>query len=289
MLFSQIVAGIQDRLPLRLVSVRDSCDIQDVALLDGQQREFSNHILYFGYSEQLRSAVPAHCILAEGTQPLPAAGGGDLACTDPQALFAVFNLAKSLLASRARRSLYAELVKRSDETRDLDAVLNGASMILGNYVLFSDTNFKVISHSTAIPLVDALWKENIDRGFCSYDFISAVRRLEAVRTAAYTTDAIEVSCPESPCRKLSSKVFLDGSQVGFVLMIEGETAITPAHLDAMSDISQAVSYTLAHYQPYLLQKIFTSLKIHLILFYQSIIQILCEKFIMRLWHWLPVQ
>ena len=106
---------------------------------------------------------------------------------------------------RKRRSFYAELIKRSDETRNLDMVLNAASTILGNSVLFSDMNFKIVSHSTTIPVNDPLWKENVERGFCSYEFIAAVRQLEAVQKAARTTDAIEVSCTESPYRKLSSK------------------------------------------------------------------------------------
>lgn len=253
MYFSQIAAEVQKKLPLRLVCISDMTDIQDVALLDGQQEEFCDTTLYFGYREHIHRGVPAHCILAVDGRLQPALDSGDLAQTEPQALFAAFNLVRSLLEERTRRSFYAELIKRSDETRNLDMVLNAASTILGNSVLFSDMNFKIVSHSTTIPVNDPLWKENVERGFCSYEFIAAVRQLEAVQKAARTTDAIEVSCTESPYRKLSSKVFLDADQVGFVLMIEGETAITPAHLEAMSDISRAVTYTLVHYQPYLIQ------------------------------------
>ena len=246
MYFSQIAAEVQKKLPLRLVCISDMTDIQDVALLDGQQEEFCDTTLYFGYREHIHRGVPAHCILAVDGRLQPALDSGDLAQTEPQALFAAFNLVRSLLEERTRRSFYAELIKRSDETRNLDMVLNAASTILGNSVLFSDMNFKIVSHSTTIPVNDPLWKENVERGFCSYEFIAAVRQLEAVQKAARTTDAIEVSCTESPYRKLSSKVFLDADQVGFVLMIEGETAITPAHLEAMSDISRAVTYTPVH-------------------------------------------
>ena len=46
-------------------------------------------------------------------------------------------------------------------------------------------------------------------------------------------------CPESPYRKCSSKVFLNGVQVGFVLMIENNIPFTAEHLAAMSDVSRA--------------------------------------------------
>ena len=254
MFFSQIISEITKKHPVRVVCVSDIYDIRDIALLDGQQSEFANHTVYFGYSKQLRrDKVPAQCILASEDLLAPAVNCGDLALAEPQALFAVFNLAKRLVEAHTRQSLYAELTEKADETRDLDMVLNAASMKLGNSLIFSDINFKIISYSTSIPVTDFLWKEHIERGFCSYEFISAVRQLESVRKAAYTTDAVEVTCSESPYRKFSSKVFLKGNQVGFVLMIEGETTVTPSHIEAMSDISRAVSYTVAHYQPYLIQ------------------------------------
>ena len=44
--------------------------------------------------------------------------------------------------------------------------------------------------------------------------------LEAVQSASANIEAIEVSCPESPYRKCSSKVFLNGVQVFGVIVVE---------------------------------------------------------------------
>ena len=85
--------------------------------------------------------------------------------------------------------------------------------------------------------MDTLWEENIERGYCTYDFIKNVMSLESVQGASASIEAIEVSCPESPYRKCSSKVFLNGVQVGFVLMIENNIPFTAEHLTAMGDVS----------------------------------------------------
>ena len=77
--------------------------------------------------------------------------------------------------------------------------------------------------------------------------------LEAVQGASASIEAVEVSCPESPYRKCSSKVFLNGVQVGFVLMIENNIPFTAEHLAAMSDVSRAISSVVGHYHPELFQ------------------------------------
>ena len=131
----------------------------------------------------------------------------------------------------------------------MDAVLNTASVRLGSSLIFNDMTFKILASSKSVPILDPLWQENIRQGYCNYDFIQAVKQLEPLKNAALTTAAIEVTCPESPYRKMSSKVFHKGLQVGFVLMIEGETPFLPSHREMLGTVSLALSYTIARYIP----------------------------------------
>ena len=152
-----------------------------------------------------------------------------------------------------RFSLYEELVRKGHSSHSLDEVINSASIKLGYSLVFCDKKFRILSFSTSIPVTDKLWKENIERGYCTYDFIKNVMSLEAVQGASASIEAVEVSCPESPYRKCSSKVFLNGVQVGFVLMIENNIPFTAEHLAAMSDVSRAISSVVGHYHPELFQ------------------------------------
>ena len=70
----------------------------------------------------------------------------------------------------------------------IDTLVNLAASRLGNSVVLLDADFKVLSHSTIFPISDPLWAENIRRGYCSYEFISAVAEMDAVKNAPYTTE-----------------------------------------------------------------------------------------------------
>lgn len=254
MKFNDLITKISINIPITKDSCENQTEIIDIALIDGRQNSFQGNILYFGYRSQLERTEnpPCHCILVKDGQPLTDKIQ-NLAYVGPLELFSAVNLVRTLMTSSGGGLVYEELIKRANETRDLQAVVNTASIILGNSLIFSDVNFKILAHSTSIPVTDDLWKDNIRQGYCSYDFIQAVQQLMPIQQAAHTTDAVEVSCTESPHRKLSSKVFHHDIQVGFLLMIESETQVTPVHMEILEVVSHAISYTITHYFSYLFQ------------------------------------
>ncbi|AFA49885.1 carbohydrate diacid regulator CdaR2 [Acetobacterium woodii DSM 1030] len=254
MKFNDLVAKISVNIPIIKNACKNQMEIIDIALIDGRQNSFQGNILYFGYSSQLAGIEnpPCHGILVKDDETR-IDQIQNLALVAPAELFSAVNLARTLMKTSGGGLLYEELIKRANETRDLQAVVNTASILLGNSLIFSDVNFKILAHSTSIPVTDDLWKDNIRQGYCSYDFIQAVQQLKPIQQAAHTTDAVEVSCTESPYRKLSSKVFHNDIQVGFLLMIEGETPVTPVHMEMLEVVSHAISYTTIHYFSYLFQ------------------------------------
>ncbi len=236
------------RIELKCLS--DSIDIQDVELLDGTQKDFGDDVIYFGYASVLNAGdQPAHCILVESGEGLPLFSSADRASVNASDLFAVFNSSKQYLQKNADLHLYDELIKKANSSKSLSEVLDYASLKTGNSIVVCDMKFNILAHSLSIPVTDKIWKKNVEKGYCDYEFIQRVKSLDTVKNASSTTDAIEVTCPESPNKKCSSKIFINGIQVGFVLMIEGENKITPRHLAAMSEISKALSFTISCYRP----------------------------------------
>lgn len=256
MLFSNLYHYLkgEKNFDIKLNCSTDLHEIRDVELLDGTQTSYSTDIVYFGYSSVLSpDTQPSQCILVDSQDHLFPYACTDRATVNANELFAVFNAAKQFIQTQEQISLYEELVRKGNSTHSVDEVVNFASIKIGNCLIFCDKKFRILSYSTSIPVTDVLWKENIERGYCTYEFISNVMSLEAVQSSSANIEAIEVSCPESPYRKCSSKVFLNGVQVGFVLMIESVTAFTTEHLAAMSDISRAISFVVSCYHPELLR------------------------------------
>ena len=256
MLFSNLFDYLKNEKTFNIVlnCSTDLYEIRDVELLDGTQTRYAPDIVYFGYPDALSpDRQPSQCILVCENNYIFPYSCMNRATVQARDLFAVFNAAKQFLQTHEQVSLYEELVRKGYSSHSLDEVINFASIKLGYSLVFCDKKFRILSYSTSIPVMDTLWKENIERGYCTYDFIKNVMSLESIQGASASIEAIEVSCPESPYRKCSSKVFLNGVQVGFVLMIENNIPFTAEHLTAMGDVSRAISFVVGHYHPELLQ------------------------------------
>ncbi len=251
MIFEKIVKRISEEYSIDILCQEKDSEVQDVALIDAKHDRTLKNTLYFGYDKQIKNALcPSQCILARtGAAAVPEAQGGNVAIVAEEALFPIFNTVKNLIEVTRSEGVFEELTALADETMSIDAVIDAASVRLGSFLVFCDMNFKIIANSVSIPVLDPLWKENTGKGYCDYEFINAVRELNSIRNASQTTSAVEVTCTQSPYRKLSSKVFHNKTQIGFLLMIEGEKHILPSHYEMLSTISHVISYTVAYYTP----------------------------------------
>ncbi|MFA9376559.1 MAG: PucR family transcriptional regulator [Lachnotalea sp.] len=257
MIFSKLVKQLSEEYSISIISQKEDLEIQDISLIDNKHENVINNTLYFGYDKQLEHAtsIPIQCILArtcDSSYPFP--NIRNLAIVEEPLLFSLFNEVKELIEMTKSKGIFEELTALANETHSIDAVLDSASLRLGNSLLFCDMNFKIIANSTSIPVLDPLWIENINQGYCCYEFISEAKKIESIRNASMTTATVEVTCSKSPCRKLSCKVFHNNVQVGFLLMIEGENKLRPSHFEMLSTISQIISYTIAYYSTELFEE-----------------------------------
>ena len=252
MRFTTLMERISAGLPVKILRSSDLYEISDVALLDGMQAEFTNTTVYFGFPGQLPAgAPPAQCVLADGGALPDVPEGGSLAVAEESALFFLFNAARRQIDESRGRGLYAEMLDTAAGGAGIDTLMNLAASRLGNSVVLLDTDYKVLSHSAIFPIDDPLWAENIRRGYCSYEFISAVEKMDAVKNAPSTTEPMVVTCYASPLRKLSSRFFLNGRVAGFVLMLEKETPISPVQMELLPVAAAAVGSAISRYLPYL--------------------------------------
>jgi hypothetical protein len=252
MTFTDFIERISEEYNITIYSRTDDFEIRDIAFLDHKHDTALKNILYFGYDKQLQSLTqcPSNCFLVktEGTDTkLP--NESNVAFVEESHLFAIFNDVKAIIGATGGNGIFEELTDLADKTHSIESVIDAASLRLGNSLLLCDMNFKIISSSVTIPVRDPLWTENARQGYCSYEFISGVKELKSLQNNSSNTTAIEVSCPQSAHRKLTCKVFHNQSQIGFLLMIEGENSILPPHFEMLSTISHIISYTIAYYTP----------------------------------------
>lgn len=254
--FKKLIERLQEEYQVDLLSFKKNTEIQDVALIDNRHNILLQNTLYFGYDEQMQNAIyPPQCILARtGNADNLLTDSVNAALVTKEDLFPIFNTAKALIETDCSKGILDELIALADETHSIEAVIDAASVKLGDSLVFCDMNYKIIASSASIPVRDLLWKKNIRQGYCDYEFINAVKELNSVRNASQSTAAVEVTCSQSPYRKISCKVFHNKLQIGFLLMIKDENPILPSHLEILSTVSNAISYTVAYYTPDILEE-----------------------------------
>jgi hypothetical protein len=109
----------------------------------------------------------------------------------------------------------------------LAGIVQTAAELLQNPVIVFDASFKIVAHSGQEDIDDYIWSENIRQGYCSYDFIAAVNRLDSVRRGKQSEGSYEVACEETANSKLISKIKIGCKQIGNVLLLGCRTPFRP--------------------------------------------------------------
>ena len=256
MLFSKFIKQISVQEPLKVIHYNDTFEISDISLIDGFQTSYVNDILYLGYYEQLTEGdFPPQCILVKNEKTLALKNiSTDLALIDQSDLFFFVNAAKALLGGSQNQGFYADLINCAIRTQDINPIMNLAATKLGNPLILLDENLKILSYSNVFSIKDPIWAKNIQQGYCNYEFVAATSKIDVIKNSTLTTDAIIVTCPGSPLRKLSSKIICNNHLTGIVLMLATETPISAKHIELLPIISAAIGTTIQRYLNYLLSK-----------------------------------
>ncbi len=257
MYFKQLIHSLSQVNTINVINNTNFTEFSDIAFLDGQTSEYNPQTLYLGYIKQLDSndTLPIHCILST-TDILDNSYEQieDLAIIDEQSLFSIFNQTKLILEQSEGKGLYEELLHTAEKSHNIQAVVNSSAIKLGNPLILIDLDFKVISYSTISPITDELWRKNTERGYCSYEFMKTTLSMKELQNPSYRTDSVEVSCTESPYRKLCNRIFFRGAHVGYAIMIASESRLIPSHFSMLTTISQVISQVIANDSPTLFQQ-----------------------------------
>ncbi len=251
MKFKKFIEVIQKNHKICLLSSGREEEILDVRMLDPQAERLSPDTLYFSYDTQA-GILPANCVLIaeDPAAPMSAASPeGNLAVISPSSFGAVFNEAQDLLRSNSQDGFYHYLMETADRVRSVDTLIDIASQSFGASLILIDRNFRILSHSTQIPVTDHLWIRNIQRGYCDYEFIMEVRKLKAVQMADSSPNPIEVTCTSSPYRKLASRVICRDTWIGSLILIEGDDSYRAAHSDMLRTLSGVLGYSILRDSP----------------------------------------
>ncbi|AWB45218.1 hypothetical protein DCC85_13920 [Paenibacillus sp. CAA11] len=160
-------------------------------------------------------------------------------------VFEIYNQTRELfLEETETEQAKAKLLKALVAGKGLDYIAREAADVLGNPVIVIDLSYKVLACSDSAEISDPIWKDNLQKGYCSYDFIAAVKKIKSVQSSVNSTEPYEVICSSSAAVKLVSKVKIGDKPVGNVVLLGCRRPIVPRDHELTAFISVMVAAEL---------------------------------------------
>lgn len=128
--------------------------------------------------------------------------------------------------------------------RGIKHIINIGSDILNNPVILIDAGYKILAHSDMEMITEPFWIKNINMGYCSYEFISEVKKIRSVQKSPNSNKPFQVICSESPIKKLVSKVLIDKNIVGYIITLESNEKFSDNTHKAIKLLSNVISEEL---------------------------------------------
>ena len=254
MKYREFVEKLSNTQDITLISGSGESEISRVRLWDSGERSGDKSTLYFSYDSQM-SSFPANCIVAsDAVSEIHPASQGNLAAVPSSQFISSFNKAQDLITDHGEKDFYKYMMEVANHVRDVDALIDVASLSFNASLILIDRDYRILCYSTQVPVVDRLWAENINRGYCDYEFIQEVQKLKSIKTADSSSNPIEVTCKSSPFRKLASRVFCKDSHVGSLILIEGDNTYRPEHVEMLRTLSGVTGYSILAHSPELIYR-----------------------------------
>lgn len=128
---------------------------------------------------------------------------------------------------------------------DLPALAECASEVLRNPVIVCDASYNIVAHSEYHGTADAVWRTGLTRGYLTFEFIAKLRGQD---TNYFETDASRVSTIVeriSPHRRLMHKLIYGGSFVGYLLVLELESALEETSTTLYRQVAEILAKQMA--------------------------------------------
>jgi len=166
-------------------------------------------------------------------------------------IFTIYNQVKTIFSkNEVNISKMNDLFQVLLAKDNIDDLLQVSEEFLQNPIIVIDESFKIIAHSTHIPLTDELWIKNIKNGFCSYEFIAEVNQLMEEKGPIENDIPFSINCDVSPVLKWVTKLTIDNRDVGYIIIPACHQEMYTSHKKMLSQLSKLVAYKLKR-EPFL--------------------------------------
>ncbi len=228
MRYNELIDTLQQKYEIQVQVTGDSPTIIDIRLLDGNEQHWDEHILYVG---RLKDPPDRPIMLLAADEPFTLPEGSNYTHIRREDLYHLFNTAKDLIFEDLRGDgIFFQLAQMALNKKSITCVINTAATLLGNALILVNSGQKVLAHSTTCEILDPLWVQNIERGYCSYEFVQKVRSNRHMKEwSKQGSETRLITLPGDLQPKLVARITQEGHVAGALIMIEHHTSIGHIH------------------------------------------------------------
>lgn len=214
-------------------------EISKVKFLTKDQKDFYSNELYIGSKEMINcidltntaSNILVFSKNEYDVDPSINTMTNLLIIREEEAIYEIFNIINELITNDLNISIFKQCTS-------LQQLAEQAENLFNNPFIIIDSSFRVIANSNPERINDYLWKNNVEKGYCSYEFIAYVRAMDDVKNTKNNSRPFPLNCYKSPYERYASKIYLNGRLVGYLLVLLQNKKFSEANKAMLYEIAQ---------------------------------------------------
>lgn len=244
--FSEVYFNISSLFNVLRYNFLEFKELSDIMLFTKDEEFYKEDILYVGYLSNVINinVTNIHFLLIDdiGDYDYNNINLKNYIILKDEDLFSVFNRVKAYFTSNMYIINSSSILLNSlIQGKDLDYILNISENLITNPIILLDIGYKIIYSSQKYD-IEEFWKINIEKGHCSYEVISNIKKFDDMKKAPNSSEPFMVNCPLS--KKMVSKVFIKNTFIGYIIVFETNSKFTLEHFSLLKLISNITSEAL---------------------------------------------
>lgn len=246
----QVYNFLSDKIVDLYINDNIESNLKDIKLITKKQNHFLKDILYVGKTSALRDNIrdlkEANLMLINDNNLFISQFFNSklniIEINSNEDIFELFNQTQDFFSQKFEViNSSATLLDSIIKGKGLNNVAEAASEILSNPVIVIDSSYKILAYSDPSQITDPYWKDNIERSYCSYDFIAAVKRMKSVQYGLKNDYPFEVTCDGSSIIKLIYKIEINQKYVGNVVALASNRPFKERDKELLVLISKVIA------------------------------------------------
>lgn len=149
-------------------------------------------------------------------------------------------------AQRERKMEIKDIYKVALNGGDIGEIVDQMAEYVEHSLVVTDKGFRVLAYSQSYPVTDPIWKKIVKKGFCSYEFVQAVKNLVPEYERIDSDEVFEVECSQSEEQKLVSALLHEGHLLGYLILLDNRNPVKTGQAEILPEFSEIIVQVLKH-------------------------------------------